>query len=79
MILYFYINFVVVDAGTPVNTCRPSPGDKWSYLHDKYPNVSNRLSKLKDYQLKLHIDASVQPVIQSNHSVSFSHISYNQC
>ena len=72
MILFLNINFVVVDAGTPVNTCRPSPRDKWLYLQDKYPNVSNRLSKLKDYQLKLHIDASVQPVIQSNRRILFS-------
>ena len=61
-----------VDAGTPVNACRPSPGDKWPYLQDKYPSVFNRLGKLKDYQLKLHVDESVQPVIQSNRRIPFS-------
>ena len=30
-----------VDAGTPVNACRPSPGDKWPYLLDKYSSVFN--------------------------------------
>ena len=38
-----------VDAGTPMNVCRPSPGDKWLFLQDKYPNVFNGLGKLKDY------------------------------
>ena len=52
-----------VDAGTPVNACRPSPGDKWPYLQDKYPSVFNGLGKLKDYQLKLHVDESVQPAM----------------
>ena len=48
-----------VDASTPDNACRPSPGDKWPYLQDKYPNVFNGLGKLKDYQLKLHVDEYV--------------------
>ena len=61
-----------VDAGTPVNACRPSPGDKWPYLQDKYPSVFKGLGKLKDYQLKLHVDESVQPVIQSNRCIPFS-------
>ena len=61
-----------VDACMPVNAFRPSPGDKWPYLQDKYPNVFNGLGKLKDYQLKLHIDESVQPVIQSNRCIPFS-------
>ena len=61
-----------VNAGTPVNACRPSPGDKWPYLQDKYPSVFNGLGKLKDYQLKLHVDETVQPVIQSNRRIPFS-------
>ena len=54
-----------VDSGMPVNACRPSPGDK-------YPNIFNELGKLKDYQLKLHVDESVQPIIQSNRRILFS-------
>ena len=61
-----------VDAGTPMNVCRPSPGDKWLFLQDKYPNVFNGLGKLKDYQLKLHVNESVQPVIQSGRQILFS-------
>ena len=61
-----------VDSGMPVNACRPSPGDKWLYLQDKYPNIFNNLGKLKDYQLKLHVDESVQPIIQSNRRIPFS-------
>ena len=61
-----------VEAGTPVNACCPSSGNKWPYQQDKYPNVFNGLGKLKDYQLKLNVDKSVQPVIQSNRHNPFS-------
>ena len=63
-----------VDGGTPVNACRPSPGDKWPYLQDKYPSFFNGLGKLKDVQLKLHVDDTVQPVIQSNRRIPFSRL-----
>ena len=38
----------------------------------KYPTVFNGLGKLKEYQLKFHIDESVQPVIQPLRRVPFS-------
>ena len=33
-------------------------------LQAKYPSVFHGIGKLKDYQLKLHIDPSVTPVVQ---------------
>ena len=32
---------ISVDAGTPVNRCHLSPGDKWLYLQEKYLSVFN--------------------------------------
>ena len=48
-----------VDADTLVNTCRPSPADRWPYLHDKYMSIFKGLGKLEDSQSTLHIDKSV--------------------
>ena len=31
----------VPETGAPVNACRPSPGDKWPYLLDKYLSIFN--------------------------------------
>ena len=33
-------------------------------LKAKYPSVFQGIGKLKDYQLKLHVDPSVTPVVQ---------------
>ena len=52
-----------VDAGTPVNACRPSLGDKWPYLQDEYPSVFNGLGKMKA-QLKLHVICATRNSVQ---------------
>ena len=41
-------------------------------LQARYPSVFQGIGKLKDYQLKLHIDTSVTPVVQKIRRVSFS-------
>ena len=40
-------------------------------LKAKYPSVFQGIGKLKDYQLKLHIDPSVTPVVQKMRRVPF--------
>ena len=41
-------------------------------LKAKYPSVFHGIGKLKGYQLKLHVDPSVTPVVQKMHRVPFS-------
>ena len=41
-------------------------------LKAKYPSVLDEIGKLKGYQLKLHVDPSVTPVVQKMHRVPFS-------
>ena len=41
-------------------------------LKPKYPSVFQGIGKLKDYQLKLHVDPSVTPVVQKVQRVPFS-------
>ena len=41
-------------------------------LKAKYPSVFQGIGKLKDYQLKLHVDPSVPPVVQKMRRVPFS-------
>ena len=41
-------------------------------LKEKYPSVFQGIGKLKDYQLKLHVDSSVTPVVQKMQLVPFS-------
>ena len=41
-------------------------------LKAKYPSVFQEIGKLKNYQLKLHIDPSVTPVVQKVRRVPFS-------
>ena len=41
-------------------------------LKPKYPSVLQGIGKLKDYQLKLHVDPSVTPVVQKVQRVPFS-------
>ena len=38
----------------------------------KYSSVFQEIGKLKDYQLKLHIDPNVPPVVQKMRRVPFS-------
>ena len=41
-------------------------------LKAKYPSVFQGIGKLKNYQLKLHIDPRVTPVVQKERRVPFS-------
>lgn len=41
-------------------------------LEEKYPSVFHGIGKLKGYQLKLHVDPSVTPVVQKMRRVPFS-------
>ena len=41
-------------------------------LKEKYPSVFQGIGKLKDYQLKLHVDPSVTPVVQKMLRAPFS-------
>ena len=41
-------------------------------LKVSYPSVFQEIGKLKDYQLKLHVDPSVTPVVQKMRRVPFS-------
>ena len=47
--------------GVSINTCDVKL-DRKAALREKFPNVFKGLGKLKDYQLKLHIDETVTPV-----------------
>ena len=40
-------------------------------LIEQYPNVFKRIGKLRNYEVKLHIDDTVQPVAQSARPISF--------
>lgn len=41
-------------------------------LKAKYPSASQGIGKIEDYQLKLHVDPSVPPVVQKMRRVPFS-------
>ena len=46
--------------------------NKKAALEAKYPKVFQGLGKLRDYQLKLHINESVPPVAQPERRIPFS-------
>ena len=52
--------------------CNTVDGTFVGGLKAKYPSVFQGIGKLKDYQLKLHIDPSVAPVVQKMRRVPFS-------
>ena len=67
--------------GVPINSCEvkhEALGDtvnqlqRKAALKKKFPKVFEGLGKLKGYQLKLHIDESVQAVAQLAHCIPFS-------
>ena len=43
-----------------------------SEIMSKYPDLFSGLGKLKDYQLKIHADKSVKPVVQSARRLSYN-------
>ena len=71
----------VLRVGVPINSCElkhDSPKDtakqasRKAALKAKFPKVFESLRKLKDYELKLHIDKNVQPVAQQVRRIPFS-------
>ena len=42
-----------------------------SDIFDSYPNLFEGIGTLKDYELKLHVNTSVQPIAQSVRRVPF--------
>ena len=71
----------VLRVGVPINSCElkhDSPRDTAKQANRKaapkakFSNVFEGLGKLKDYQLKLHINKNVQPVAQQVRRIPFS-------
>ena len=71
----------VLRVGVPINSCElkhDSPRDtakqanREPALKAKFPKVFEGLGKLKDYQIKLHIDKNVQPVAQQVRRIPFN-------
>ena len=72
--------------GVPINSCElkhdelkhdapkdtAKKADRIAALRAKFPKVFEGLGKLKDYQLKLHIDKNVQPEAQQVQQIPFS-------
>ena len=57
---------IVLKVGVSVNTCESkNTTDKKAALETKYPKVFTGLEKLKDFQLKVHVDESVTPIAQA--------------
>ena len=63
----------VLKVGVSVNACeyRNIP-DKKAALKTKYPQVFTGLGKLKNFQLTLHVDESVNPIAQAMRRILFS-------
>ena len=71
----------VLRVGVSINSCDVKSDsmesltnslDRKALLKSKFPKVFQGLGKLKGYQLKLHIDESVQPVAQPLRRIPFS-------
>ena len=45
--------------------------DKIETLCNKFPTVFNWIGKLKDTQIRLHVDESIKPVSQPHKRISF--------
>ena len=52
-----------------INTIKAS--DEYSDLWEQYPNITNGVGKLKDFQVHLHIDKTIPPVEQSVRRVPY--------
>ena len=61
----------VLKVGLSVNECE-TQSKGLADLKEKYPEVFTGLGKLKDYQLKLHLDKSVTPVAQAVRRIPYS-------
>ena len=63
----------VLKVGVSVNACESrNTADKKAALKGMYPQVFTGLGKLKNFQLKLHVDESVTPVAQAMRRIPFS-------
>ena len=71
----------VLRVGVPINSCElkydatgntAKQANRKAALKAKFPKMFEGLGKLKDYQLKLHIDKNVQPVAQQVRRIPFS-------
>ena len=63
----------VLEVGLSVNACESrNITDKKAALKAKYRQVFTGLEKLKNFQLKLHVDESVTPIAQAKRRVPFS-------
>ena len=63
----------VLKAGVSVNACEcRNTTYKKAALKTKYPKVFTGLGKLKNFQLKLHVDVSVTPIAQAMRRIPFS-------
>ena len=63
----------VLKVGVSVNACESrNVTDKKAVLKTKYPKVFTSLGKLKIFQLKLHVDESVTPIVQAMRRILFS-------
>ena len=62
------------------DTCNPlsvkkfkrNTTDKRAAINTKYPKVFTGLGKLKNFQLKLHVDESVTPIAKAMRRIPFS-------
>ena len=63
----------VLKVGVSVNACESkSTADNKAALRAKYSQVFTGLGKLKNFQLKLHVDKSVTPIAQAIRRIPFS-------
>ena len=63
----------VLKVGVSVNACESrNITDKKAALRTKYPQVFTGLGKLKNFQLKLHVDESVTPIARAMRRIPFS-------
>ena len=63
----------VLKVGVSVNACESrNSTDKKVALKTKYPKVFTGLEKLKNFQLKLHVDESLTPIAQAMRRIPFS-------
>ena len=63
----------VLKVRVSVNACESrNVTDKKAVLKTKYPKLFTGLGKLKNFQLKLHADESVTPIVQAMRRIPFS-------
>ena len=63
----------VLKVGVSVNACESRDvNDKKAALKARHPGVITGLGKLKNFQLKLHVDESVTPIAQAMRRIPFS-------